>query len=77
VNTLNKIDVVDVPLWVWLLVIMALFSQAIYLFVDARNRHAHPWFWGIIGAITFPLPIILYAIYVRKIFQKKYKHGGT
>jgi hypothetical protein len=71
VNELNNLDVADVPLWIWLVVIVALLSQAIYLFVDARNRHAYPWFWGIIGAITFPLPIILYAIYVRNIFQKK------
>lgn len=61
----------EIPIWILCVIIIVLFVQGVYLFVDARKRNAYPWFWGVIGILSFPLPVILYAILVKKLFRKK------
>jgi hypothetical protein len=53
------------------LVIPILLVQSTFLFIDARKREHHPWFWGIWGLIQAPLPLVVYLIIVRKIFRSK------
>lgn len=50
-------------------VIPILLAQATYLFIDARKRETYPWLWGLWGLVHAPLPLIVYLIFVRKIFR--------
>lgn len=65
----TSIDKIPLPLLILFLVL--LISQSVFLFQDARKRNLHPWFWGIWGMISLPLPTILYFAIERKIFKKK------
>jgi len=59
------------PWYLWLILPPILFAQGIWLFIDARKRESFPWFWGLWGMISFPMPIVLYLLYVRRIFRKQ------
>lgn len=61
----------DLPLYQWILIAVILFTQSIWLFTDAQKRNAKHWFWGIWGLLSAPMPLVLYMIFVRKIFKKK------
>lgn len=52
-------------------VAVILLSQSIFLFLDARKRGHNYWLWGIIGLIQAPMPLLIYLLFVRRIFQKK------
>ncbi|MNB67422.1 Negative regulatory protein YxlD [compost metagenome] len=54
----------DLPWWAWTLLAVLLFSQGTLLFRDARERGSSPWFWGIWGMTTVPLPTVLYLLFV-------------
>ena len=60
-----------IPLPIIILIIILLMSQSLFLFQDAHRRNLHPWFWGIWGIISLPLPTILYFVIERKIFKNK------
>lgn len=60
-----------VPPVLWLLIILILLIQSTWLFLDARKREKFHWFWGIWGLISFPLPVLLYMLFVRSRFIKK------
>lgn len=53
------------------LLAIILLSQGIFLFVDARKRGLHAWFWGIAGLVQFPLPILVYYILIMRKNKKK------
>lgn len=70
----------DEPVWVVVLVmalvVPLLLAQGSWLFIDARKRGAHPWFWGIWGLFQFPWPLILYLLIVRKgVFRNRKRSG--
>lgn len=44
--------------------------QSIYLFIDARKNGMNYWFWGIIGLIQAPMPVIFYLL-VRRSKKKE------
>lgn len=46
--------------------------QSIYLFIDARKNGMNYWFWGIIGLIQAPMPVIFYLL-VRRSKKKRRK----
>lgn len=54
-----------VPVWLLTILVIVLFLQGTWLFTDARKRQAAPWFWGIWGLIQFPMPLLLYWLFVR------------
>lgn len=61
----------DLPLYAWILIVLVLLTQGIWLFINAR-KHGHLfWFWGIWGLIQFPLPLFFYYIFARKIFKRR------
>jgi cytochrome bd-type quinol oxidase subunit 2 len=68
---LLNMKVYDLPVYSWILVAAILLTQATWLFIDARKRNANQWFWGIIGLIQCPVPLILYLFIVRKIYKRK------
>lgn len=55
------------------LLVSILLSQGVFLFIDARKRglHLYAWFWGIIGLIQFPFPIVFYYIFIMRRNKKK------
>ncbi|WP_379970374.1 transcriptional regulator [Ectobacillus sp. sgz5001026] len=53
------------------LLAIILLSQGIFLFVDARKRGLHAWFWGIVGLVQFPFPILIYYILIMRKNKKK------
>lgn len=60
---------VSFPLMI--VVAIILLSQSIFLFTDARKKGHNYWFWGLIGLIQAPVPILVYLIFFRKIWKKK------
>lgn len=70
------VGVHEIPWFMWLIIPPILLVQGTWLFLDARERDSFPWFWGIWGMISFPLPIILYFIFVRKVFSGNQDNGG-
>ncbi|WP_163101731.1 sigma-Y antisigma factor component [Peribacillus alkalitolerans] len=57
--------------WVILpFVIIILLAQSIFLFIDARKHGHNYWFWGIVGLIQAPMPILIYMLLIRKVYKK-------
>ncbi len=57
---MSKIDLI-----IFLIVAIILLIQSIYLFTDARKNGMNYWFWGIIGLIQAPMPLIFYLLVKR------------
>lgn len=57
---MSKVDIIILPI-----VAIILLSQSIYLFIDARKNGMNYWFWGIIGLIQAPMPLIFYLLVKR------------
>lgn len=55
----------------FLVVVIIVLIQGLWLFLDARKRGHNYWFWGIWGLIQTPLPLIFYFIFARKIYRRK------
>lgn len=55
------------------LVAVILLSQSIFLFTNARKNGHNYWLWGILGLIQAPMPLLIYLVFARKIFQRKSK----
>ncbi|MEH7381532.1 sigmaY antisigma factor component [Bacillus sp. JJ1533] len=54
----------------FLVVVIIVLIQGLWLFLDARKRGHNYWFWGIWGLIQTPLPLIFYLIFARKIYRR-------
>lgn len=57
---MNNVDLILLPILAIILLI-----QSIYLFIDARKNGMNYWFWGIIGLIQVPMPLIFYLLVKR------------
>ncbi|WP_108671948.1 sigma-Y antisigma factor component [Peribacillus acanthi] len=51
-------------------VVVILLAQSIFLFIDARKHGHNYWFWGIVGLIQAPMPILIYMLLIRKVYKK-------
>lgn len=65
-----RIESENLPIWGWIVIAIILFLQSSWLFKDAQEHNANPWFWGIWGLIQAPTPIIVYMFVIRKIHKK-------
>lgn len=65
-----RYELSEIPLWGWIAIAVLMLSQSTFLFLDAQKRNANPWLWGIWGLIQCPTPLVIYFIFVRKIFKK-------
>jgi len=52
--------------WQWLLLACLMAAQGTWLFLDARERGARAWLWGLWGLIQFPTPLFFYWLLVRR-----------
>lgn len=57
---MTKMDLIILPI-----VAIILLIQSIYLFIDARKKGMNYWFWGIIGLIQAPMPLVFYLLVKR------------
>lgn len=57
--------------WQGVLAVSAvLLIQGTWLFMDARTYSRWPWLWGLWGLIQAPLPLLVYLLFVRKVWRK-------
>ena len=59
------------PLHLWIILAVILFSQGVWLFLDSRKRGVKKWFWGLYGLIQFPTPILIYLLIHHKSMNVK------
>ena len=59
------------PLWLCVVIAFILICQGSWMFWDAQKRGHNAWLWGFLGLITFPMYLIIYLIFARKIFKRK------
>lgn len=60
----------NLEIMVLIVVGIILLIQSSYLFIDARKNGMNYWFWGIIGLIQVPMPVIFYLL-VRRSKKKE------
>ena len=58
------------PIYQLIIIVVVLFTQGIWLFMDAQKNGANKWFWGIWGLLSSPSPLIIYLFVVRKIYKR-------
>lgn len=59
------------PVYLYFLIALILLMQSTWMFIDARKHGHNHWLWGILGLIHFPMYLLIYLIFARKIFRKK------
>jgi hypothetical protein len=59
-----------IPLYAWIIIGTLLLSESIWLFRDAQKHKTIPWLWGLWALTSFPTPLVVYLIVVRKVFKK-------
>jgi heme/copper-type cytochrome/quinol oxidase subunit 3 len=52
--------------WLYILIAVLLFSQALWIFFDARKRGENPWLWGLLGLLNVPSSLIVYLLVTRR-----------
>lgn len=63
------------PVWFILIVVLLVFCQGVWMFRHAQRRGRFPWFWGIWGISSFPLPLIVYYFAVIRKDRKEIKNA--
>ncbi len=61
---MNEID--QIPLIVWILIVLVLSVQGFWVFNDAKKRGMNKWIWGIFALLNTPSNLIIYLIVSRK-----------
>lgn len=68
---MNSNELSSMPIWLYVVIAFILICQGSWMFWDARKRGYNAWLWGLLGLIQFPIYLIIYLIFVRKIFKRK------
>lgn len=68
---MNTHKLSSMPPWLWGIIAFILICQGSWMFWDARKRGHNAWLWGFLGLIQFPSYLLIYLIFVRKIFKRK------
>lgn len=61
----------QVPVYLWILLGIALLAQGTWIFLDASKRGENKWLWGIFGLINTPGNLIIYLIVTRMFLKTK------
>lgn len=70
-----KTSLIEIPIFIWIAIALLLITQSTWMFIDARKHGHNHWLWGTLGLIQFPSYLLIYLIFVRKIFiSKKHKN---
>ena len=62
---------IELSIFAWVCIAVMLFTQGTWLFYDARKMQFHPWFWGILGLLTVPTPLVIYLVITRVVMKKR------
>jgi hypothetical protein len=57
------------PVWAWIPLFALLFSQALWIYLDAAKRGERKFLWGFFGLLNFPSSLFAYLIATR-VFAK-------
>lgn len=68
---MNVSELNHIPLWAWIGLACILICQGSWMFWDARKRGHNAWLWGFLGLIQFPMYLIIYLIFSRKIAPRR------
>ncbi|HBG15557.1 MAG TPA: sigmaY antisigma factor component [Firmicutes bacterium] len=52
--------------WVYLLIAVLIFCQALWIFIDARKRGENAWLWGLLGLLHVPSSLLIYLLVTRR-----------
>lgn len=55
----------------YLLFAVLAFTQALWIFYDARKRGENHWLWGLLGLLNVPSSLIVYLLVTRRDKKKK------
>lgn len=58
-------DIKDIPLYLWIVLIVLLLAQGCWIFWDASKRGENKWLWGFFGLLNVPSNLIVYLIVTR------------
>ena len=58
-------DLKDIPLYLWIVLIVLLLAQGCWIFWDASKRGENKWLWGLFGLLNIPSNLIVYLIVTR------------
>jgi RNA polymerase subunit RPABC4/transcription elongation factor Spt4 len=55
-----------INIFLFVILALTLLSQGLWILIDSQKRgDAFFWLWGLLGFISFPMPIIIYLIITR------------
>jgi hypothetical protein len=66
----HNIPVSEVPIFLWIIIGLALAIQGGWIFNDASKRGENKWLWGIYGLMNIPTSLIVYLIVTRKALKQ-------
>ena len=66
---LNNKPVSELPIVLWLILAVLLFTQASWIFFNASKNNRNKWLWGFFGLLNFPSSLILYLIFTKVLFK--------
>jgi hypothetical protein len=62
-------NLLEIPMYLWFVLAVVLFTQASWIFLDASKRGENKWLWGLFGLLNTPGNLIIYLI-VTRLVQK-------
>lgn len=63
-----------VPRFLYILLALLAFTQAFWIFNDARKRGENHWLWGLLGLLNVPSSLIVYLL-VTRVYKQRKKTG--
>jgi len=63
----TNVDLNELPVYLWIILFVALFIQSSWIFWDASKRGENKWLWGVYGLLNVPSSLIVYLIVTRVI----------
>ncbi len=67
-------DLKDIPLYLWVVLIVLLLAQGCWIFWDASKRGENKWLWGLFRLLNIPSNLIVYLI-VTRVVSKVYLYA--
>lgn len=61
----------SIPLFLWIIIILILMTQATWMFIDASKRGEKKWLWGLFGLINAPSNLLIYLLVTRVVLKSK------
>lgn len=63
----------DFPWYLWVLLFSLLFTQGIWVFLDAQKHGYNKWLWGFFALLNVPSNGLVYWLVTRKLGKRRPK----